>query len=125
VLALLLHFAARCIPLLACLVTALCISRTAHPIPSTATDQPSDNRAGQKTSAGRAFLGARGGGIASAGSEATAAGLRAQATGMGRALQLGDSRVAAGAMREGNPLITQDRKFGNFLRAIGYRVEGF
>ena len=43
----------------------------------------------------------------------------------GRVLHLGDSRVAAGAMREGIPLITNDRKFGNFLRAIDYPVEGF
>jgi hypothetical protein len=40
-------------------------------------------------------------------------------------LRTGDGRVAAGAMREGLTLITQDRKFGNFLRAIGYSVEGF
>ena len=33
--------------------------------------------------------------------------------------------LAAGAMREGIPLITNDRKFGNVLRAIDYPVEGF
>jgi hypothetical protein len=43
-LALLLQFAARSIPLLACLVTALCISRIAHAHPSTDTHQARDNR---------------------------------------------------------------------------------
>jgi hypothetical protein len=82
-------------------------------------------RGGGDVNALRSFLAARGGGVAAAGSEASAAALRAQAAGLGRALQLGDSRVAAGVMREGVPLITQDKKFGNFLRAIGYAVEGF
>lgn len=82
-------------------------------------------RGGGSSAALRKFLTANGGRIGLAGSEATSAGLRQQAAGLGRALHLGDSRVAAGAMREGIPLITNDRKFGNFLRAIGYRVEGF
>jgi predicted nucleic acid-binding protein len=82
-------------------------------------------RGGGSSAALREFLTANGGRIGLAGSEATAAGLRHQAAGLGRALHLGDSRVAAGAMREGIPLITNDRKFGNFLRAIGYPVEGF
>ncbi|MBK8013952.1 MAG: VCBS repeat-containing protein [Deltaproteobacteria bacterium] len=82
-------------------------------------------RGGGSSAALREFLTANGGRIGLAGSEAAAAGLRQQAAGLGRALQLGDSRVAAGAMREGMPLITNDRKFGNFLRAIGYPVEGF
>jgi predicted nucleic acid-binding protein len=73
----------------------------------------------------RAFLAARGGRIAAAGSEATATGLRELASGLGRALRLNDSRIASGAMREGVPLITNDSKFGRFLRAIGYSVEAY
>jgi rRNA-processing protein FCF1 len=82
-------------------------------------------RGGGSSAALREFLIANGGRMGLAGTEATAAGLRQQAAGLGRALHLGDSRVAAGAMREGVPLITNDRKLGNFLRAIGYPVEGF
>jgi RHS repeat-associated protein len=82
-------------------------------------------RGGGSPAALHEFLAANGGRIGLAGQEATAAGLRQQAAGLGRVLHLGDSRVAAGAMREGIPLITNDRKFGNFLRAIGYPVEGF
>ena len=82
-------------------------------------------RGGGSSAALREFLTANGGRIGLAGQEATATGLRQQAAGLGRVLRLGDSRVAAGAMREGIPLVTNDRKFGNFLRAIGYSVEGF
>jgi RHS repeat-associated protein len=73
----------------------------------------------------REFLAARGGRLAAAGSESAAAALRAQAAGMGRALRLLDSRIAVGAIEEGAPLITNDKKFARFLSAIGYSVEGW
>jgi RHS repeat-associated protein len=73
----------------------------------------------------REFLAARGGRLAAAGTEASATGLRAQAASLGRSLRLSDSRIAAGAIREGVPLITNDKKFFNFLKAIGYSVENW
>lgn len=73
----------------------------------------------------REFLAARGGRLAEAGAEATATGLRAQAASLGRSLKPVDSRVAAGAIREGVPLITNDKKFFNFLQAIGYSVQKY
>lgn len=73
----------------------------------------------------RGFLAARGGRLAAAGSESAAAGLRARAVGMGRALHLGDSRIGAGAVREGASMITNDKRFANFLRAIGFSVENW
>jgi predicted nucleic acid-binding protein len=82
-------------------------------------------RGGGSSALLREFLTANGGRIGLAGSEATAAGLRQQAAGLGRVLHLGDSRIAAGAMREEIPLITNDGKFGNFLKAIGYPMERF
>jgi predicted nucleic acid-binding protein len=75
----------------------------------------------------REFLAARGGRIALAGSEATAAQLR----GLGptfkpaRVLGVADSRIAASAVREGAPVLTNDRKFFRFLRAIGQPAEGY
>jgi hypothetical protein len=60
-----------------------------------------------------------------AGQEATVAGLQQRAVGLSRVLHTGDARIGAGAMREGVPLVTNDTRFGNFLRAIGFPVEGF
>jgi predicted nucleic acid-binding protein len=80
---------------------------------------------GGSSQALRSFLGANGGRIAAAGSEASAAGLRAQATGMGRALGTADWRIAASAVREGAPVVTNDSRFARFLRAVGIAVGGF
>jgi predicted nucleic acid-binding protein len=82
-------------------------------------------RGGGSASALREFLGATGGRIGLAGQEATVSALQQQAAGLGRVLHTADGRIAAGAMREGVPLVTNDRKFGNFLRAIGYPTERF
>lgn len=72
----------------------------------------------------RNFLAERGGRLAAAGTEAEAASLRAQAQQMGRSLGVGDSRVGASAVKEGATVITNDKRFGNFLRAIGIDVIG-
>jgi predicted nucleic acid-binding protein len=80
---------------------------------------------GGSSQALRSFLRANGGRIAAAGSEASAAGLRAQATGMGRVLGIADSRIAASAVREGAPVVTNDARLARFLRAVGIPVGGF
>ena len=82
-------------------------------------------RGGGSADALRAFLAQTGGRIGLAGQEATVVGLQQQATALGRVLHTGDARIAAGAMGEGVPLVTNDVRFGNFLRAIGFPVEGF
>lgn len=82
-------------------------------------------RGGGSPAALREFLGASGGRIGLAGQEAAVSALQTQAAGLGRVLHTADGRVAAGAMREGVPLVTNDRSFGNFLRAIGYSTERF
>jgi len=51
--------------------------------------------------------------------------LQAQASQMGRALHVGDSRVAASASKEGAAIITNDGKFSRFLNAIGMTRIGF
>ncbi len=73
----------------------------------------------------REFLGARGGRIAAAGSEQSAAALRSQAQALGRGLKLKDSRVAASALREGVSVVTRDSKFQRFLNAVGIGGIGF
>ena len=67
----------------------------------------------------RTFLTKRGGRIAAAGSEQSAAALRSQAATLRRSLKLKDSRVAASALREGVSVITRDKKFRNFLNETG------
>ena len=73
----------------------------------------------------REFLVRSGGRLALAGSEAIGAALQQQAAALGRVLRTNDARIVAGAMREGMPLITNDVRLRNFLRAIGFPVEGF
>jgi predicted nucleic acid-binding protein len=73
----------------------------------------------------RQFLSARGGRVAAAGTEQTAAALRNQAQALGRGLKVKDSRVAASAVREGVPIITNDSKFQRFLNAVGIGGIGF
>jgi hypothetical protein len=75
----------------------------------------------------REFLVARGGRIGLAGSEATAAQLRALGPTLNpaRALGVADSRIAASALREGAPVLTNDRRFFRFLQAIGQAAEGY
>jgi len=73
----------------------------------------------------REYLASIGGRIAAAGTEAEAAALRAQATQMGRSLGVNDSRVGASAAREGAETITNDKRFRNFLNAVGLGGLGF
>ena len=73
----------------------------------------------------REYLSSIGGRIAAAGTEAEAAALRAQATQMGRSLGVNDSRVGASAAREGAETITNDKRFRNFLNAVGLGGIGF
>lgn len=73
----------------------------------------------------REYLTSIGGRIAAAGTEAEAAALRAQATQMGRSLGVNDSRVGASAAREGAETITNDKRFRNFLNAVGLGGLGF
>ena len=73
----------------------------------------------------RAFLSERGGGLAAAGSEADALALQRQAAAMGRSLGLNDARIAASAVTEGVPILTNDVRFARFLNAIGIGGEGF
>lgn len=82
-------------------------------------------RGGGSIEALRSFLVANGGRVALAGEEAVAANLRTQAAQMGRVLHTADSRIAASAVREGVPIVTEDRRFANFLRAAGIPVGGF
>ena len=82
---------------------------------------------GQGADALRDFLVARGGRIGLAGSEATAAQLRALGPTLNpaRALGMADSRIAASALRAGAPVLTNDRRFFRFLQAIGQAAEGY
>lgn len=48
-----------------------------------------------------------------------------EAAPMGRVLGVADSRIAASAVREGAPVITNDGRFARFLRAVGIEVGGF
>jgi predicted nucleic acid-binding protein len=73
----------------------------------------------------RQFLSERGGRVAAACSEQAATELRAQAQALGRGLKVKDSRVAASAVREGVPIITNDGKFQGFLNAVGIGGIGF
>ncbi|MCG8425363.1 MAG: hypothetical protein MJE77_46380 [Proteobacteria bacterium] len=73
----------------------------------------------------RTWLGARGGGVARAGTEQAAAQLRVQASVSGRRLKLKDSRVAASAQAEGISLITRDKRLRNFLNWLGIGGESF
>jgi len=73
----------------------------------------------------RTFLIEHGGRVARAGEETAAANLRSQATKLGRALGVADSRIAASAAKESAPVVTKDRQLANFLKAIGVPVEGF
>jgi RHS repeat-associated protein len=82
-------------------------------------------RGGGSAEALRAFLSGSGGRLGLAGQEGLAGALQQQARGMGRVLHINDARIAASAMREGLPVVTNDRRFANFLRAINYPVEGF
>jgi predicted nucleic acid-binding protein len=73
----------------------------------------------------RTFLRMNGGRIGLAGKEEVAAQLRAQAGLAGRSLGLGDSRVAASALREGLSVVTRDKQFRNFLSWVGIGGEAF
>ncbi|HVX90051.1 MAG TPA: hypothetical protein VHC20_00005 [Candidatus Paceibacterota bacterium] len=73
----------------------------------------------------RDFLMERGGRIAKAGSEATAADLRALGKQLRpkRVLHVADSHVAASALVENVPVYTFDKKFYKYLVAIGQKTE--
>ena len=73
----------------------------------------------------RRFLAANGGRIGRAGDNALVAGLQQQATALGRVLHASDAQVVASALREGAPLITQDKRLLRLMRAIGVAVETF
>lgn len=73
----------------------------------------------------RGYMSGIGARVAAAGTEAEAAALRTQAAQMGRSLGVNDSRIAASAAEEGAQVITNDRRFHNFLNAIGLGGIGF
>jgi len=73
----------------------------------------------------RSWLSQRGGQIVASALEQDVAALQAQAQSMGRSLKPKDARVAASALREGVPVITRDKRFRNFLNAIGIGGEEF
>ena len=73
----------------------------------------------------RQFLSQRGGSVVPAVTEAQAAALRTQAQSLGRGLGVGDSRIGAAAQQQGTSVITNDKKFRNFLNAVGIGGEGF
>jgi len=73
----------------------------------------------------RAFLQSRGGGVGAAATQADIQNLQAQAQVLGRVLSSSDAAVAGSAMREGVPLMTNDQRLFNFLKAVGYPVEKF
>jgi RHS repeat-associated protein len=71
------------------------------------------------------FLGSHGGHIGLDGTPGGANVLQSAASRRGRSLRRNDAFIAHAAMREGVPLITNDRRFANFLRDIEYPVEGW
>ena len=71
----------------------------------------------------RTFLDVHSGRIGAAGPEHLAIGLQTRAVARGRVLSRSDARVAANAVVEDVPLVTFDRRFSNFLREFGWRVE--
>ncbi len=73
----------------------------------------------------REFFGEYGGRMGPRAERSLVESLQEQAAALKRVLHDNDARIAASAMREGLPLITGDIKFSNFLKAIGYKVEGF
>jgi len=72
----------------------------------------------------RGFLSTSRGKLVPDGTEATVGQLQARAQELGRSLSTTDARIGGAAIREGLPVITSDKRFRNFLRAIGYPVEG-
>ncbi|MCW3465823.1 DUF6443 domain-containing protein [Chitinophaga nivalis] len=59
------------------------------------------------------------------GSASQAAGLQQKAASLGRALGNNDAMILSGAMNNKAAVLTVDKKFTNFMKAIGYPTRGF
>jgi predicted nucleic acid-binding protein len=70
------------------------------------------------------YLAANGGRIGSVAKTSTIETLQQQAASVGRSLGANDARIAASAIQENIPLVTDDKKLGRFLDALKYLVEG-
>jgi RHS repeat-associated protein len=82
-------------------------------------------RGGGDVGALRDFLTARGGGVGPAVSESSVAGLQAKAGALGRALSIGDARIAGSAAQSATSVMTRDARFGKTLEAVGQTAEKF
>ena len=59
------------------------------------------------------------------GSASQAAALQQTASGMGRSLGKNDAIILAGAINNNAAIITADRKFTNFIKAISFPTRNF